>query len=67
MFLNTKNMAVNQYIKDTMSEMKHVSWPTRKQAALYTILVVAISLVVAAYVGVLDTFLLRLLNLFITA
>ncbi len=49
-----------------MSEMKHVSWPTRRQAVLYTILVVAISLVVAAYIGALDTLLLKLLNVFIT-
>jgi preprotein translocase SecE subunit len=60
-------MAINQYFKDTMSEMKHVSWPTRKQAMLYTILVIAISIVVAAYVGVLDTFLIKLLNIFINS
>ena len=44
-----------QYLKDTQSELKHVSWPTRRQALLFTILVVVISLVVAAYLGALDT------------
>ena len=58
-------MAVNQYIKDTISEMKHVSWPTRKQAMLFTILVIVISIVMAAYIGVLDAFFTKLLKLFI--
>lgn len=34
--------------------MKHVSWPTRKQATAYTILVILISIAVAVYTGVLD-------------
>ncbi len=58
-------MAVNQYIKDTMTEMKHVSWPTRRQAALFTLLVVVISVAMAAYIGVLDAFFTKLLKLFI--
>ena len=44
-----------QYIKDTRGEMKHVSWPTSQQTIAFTILVIAISLVTAAYLGVLDT------------
>ena len=48
-------MSIKQYINDTMSEMKHVSWPTRKQTVVYTTLVIAVSLVVAIYVSGLDT------------
>lgn len=65
MFLNRKNMAIKQYFKDTASEMRHVSWPTRKQAVLYTTLVIVISLVVASYLGALDALFAKLLNLFI--
>lgn len=43
-----------QYIKDTQSELKHVSWPTRPQAIGFTLLVILISLFVAAYLGMLD-------------
>ena len=43
-----------QYFKDTMAELKHVSWPTKKQTIIYTSLVVAISFFVAAYLGVFD-------------
>jgi len=32
-----------EYIKSTRAEMKHVSWPTRKQAIIFTIIVIAIS------------------------
>jgi preprotein translocase subunit SecE len=42
------------YIRETKGELKHVSWPTRKQAVTYTILVVIISIVTAAYLGVFD-------------
>ncbi len=43
-----------QYFKDVRSEMKHVSWPTKRQAAVYTVVVIAISLVTAIYLGLWD-------------
>jgi preprotein translocase subunit SecE len=42
------------YFKATMRELKQVSWPTRKQSIIYTILVIAISAIVALYVGAFD-------------
>jgi len=46
---------VIEYIKETKSEMSHVSWPTRKQALGYTIAVAAISIAIALYLGVFDS------------
>ncbi|GMU74432.1 MAG: hypothetical protein AMXMBFR44_6290 [Candidatus Campbellbacteria bacterium] len=43
-----------QYLKDTQTELKHVSWPTRRQAAIFTVIVVVISIATAAYLGALD-------------
>lgn len=43
-----------QYFKDVRGELKHVSWPTRQQTILYTIVVVAVSLAAAAYLGAWD-------------
>lgn len=43
-----------QYVKDSRGELKHVSWPTQKQTVNFTILVIVISLLVAAFVGVFD-------------
>ena len=45
---------VATYLKETRAELKHVSWPTRKQAMWFTGLVVVISLVIAAYLGLFD-------------
>jgi len=42
------------YLKAVRGELKHVSWPTYKQTAVYTAVVIAISLAVAVYLGVLD-------------
>ena len=42
------------YIKDTIAELRHVSWPTHKQATVYTVLVIAVSALVAVFVGVFD-------------
>ena len=42
------------YIKDTRAEMKHVSWPTRKQALAYSFLVIVFSLFVAFLLGIFD-------------
>jgi preprotein translocase SecE subunit len=45
---------IGQYLKDTQMELRHVAWPTRTQTVVYTILVAAISILVAAYLGVFD-------------
>lgn len=45
---------ITQYFKETRSELNHVAWPTQRQTIVFTILVAAISLAIAAYVGVLD-------------
>lgn len=48
-------MAIKQYIKETMAEMKHVTWPTRQQTVIYSILVIVVSIAVSAYLGLLDS------------
>ncbi len=42
------------YLKETRTELKHVSWLSRRQTLIYTLIVVAISLGVAIYSGALD-------------
>ncbi len=53
------------YVKDTIAEMKHVSWPTNKQSIVYTALVIGLSAVIAIYVGLFDFVFARGLDLFI--
>jgi len=45
---------LTQYIKDSIAEMKKVSWPTKKQTYHYTVLVIGISIGTAAFLGALD-------------
>lgn len=47
-------MGLINYIKETKGEMKHVSWPTRKQAITFTIIVIGISALVAILLGIFD-------------
>ncbi len=47
-------MGLVDYLKDTRSEMKHVSWPTKQQAVAFTLVVILISVGVAAFLGFFD-------------
>lgn len=42
------------YLKASFAEMRKVTWPTRKETYNYTVLVVAISLATAVFLGGLD-------------
>ena len=42
------------YFKETKAEMSHVTWPTTKQAVIYTILVIAVTILVAVLLGFFD-------------
>ncbi len=45
---------ITNYFKEVKAEMVHVSWPSRKQTTLFTLVVVILSLAVAIYLGLLD-------------
>jgi preprotein translocase subunit SecE len=42
------------YIKEVIEEARHVTWPTRKQTIFFTIAVLAVSFIIAYYLGLLD-------------
>ncbi|MFA6094803.1 MAG: preprotein translocase subunit SecE [Candidatus Paceibacterota bacterium] len=50
------------YIKDTRAELKHVSWPTRKQAVAFTAAIIVLSLVVALFLALFDNIFTRILD-----
>lgn len=56
-------MKILNYLKETKDELKHVNWPSRRAAVNFTILVIAISIVVAYYLGAFDFVFTRLLKL----
>lgn len=47
-------MSVFSYFKETQAELRHVAWPTRAQTVVYTVLVAAVSIFVALYLGLFD-------------
>ncbi len=53
------------YLRDTKAELRHVSWPTKKQTINYTIIVVAISIATGIFLGILDFGLAQVLKRFI--
>jgi len=52
-------MKISEYIKETKGEMKHVTWPSKKQAINYSALVVGVSVVTALVLAIID----RIFNL----
>lgn len=53
------------YFKEVKSELKKVSWPSRKETVNYTIAVILLSLAFALFLGGVDFILTYLLNKFI--
>lgn len=53
-FITKPPMRITDYVRDTKGELKHVSWPTRRQALAYTGITIALSLILAVFLGVLD-------------
>lgn len=56
---------LGNYLRDTKAELKHVSWPTQRQAFVYTLLVILISGLTAVFVGAFDRVFTNLLDLLV--
>ena len=53
------------FLKEVRIELKRVTWPTRQQTIKYTLIVIGLSLAVAAFLGGLDFLFSWLLNRFV--
>ena len=58
-------MKITEYIKETQAEMKHVSWPTRKQAISYALMVIGVSVATAFFLAFFDFIFSKLLTLLV--
>lgn len=58
-------MNLTEYIKETRSEMSHVSWPTRKQAISYALAVIVVSVATSLFLAFFDYIFAQLLTLFV--
>ena len=45
---------ITRYFRETMAELRKVSWPTRKEAMSLTIVVLIVITVMSTFLGVLD-------------
>jgi len=57
--------SIIEYFKASKTELNQVNWPNRKETIKYTILIIAISLAVSAFLGSLDYLFQNLINKFI--
>jgi len=55
-------MNLVNYLKETKEELKHVSWPTKKQVIIFTVMVIIISVFVAYFLGIFDALFVRILG-----
>ena len=55
-------MSIISYIKEVKAETKNIKWPTKKQVINYTIVVIVLSILLAAYVGALDALFAKILS-----
>jgi len=56
---------LGHFLKEVKIEMAKVVWPTSRQLVVYTIIVILMSVVLAAFLGALDLGFQTLLNKFI--
>lgn len=54
-----------EFLKEVRSELKRVTWLSKKETIKYTLIVIGISLVVAAFLGGLDFLFVWLLERFV--
>lgn len=57
-------MAGSMIARDVIDELKKVTWPTREETIKLTMIVIVISLLIGAYIGIIDVLLTKLLEMF---
>jgi preprotein translocase subunit SecE len=58
---------LRRYLNESWSELRKVAWPTRETVVRLTLLVIAVSIVVGIYIGVLDVVFNRTIEQFLNA
>jgi preprotein translocase subunit SecE len=54
-----------RYLKETRAELRKVSWPTRQQAINLTLIVLAVTVAMAIFLGAVDLLFASLLRLLV--
>ncbi len=62
---NKPDNAVVRYFKETRAEIRKVTWPTREEATNLTLIVLGVTVVMAAFLGAVDYVFAALIRLII--
>ncbi|MBI5613586.1 preprotein translocase subunit SecE [Candidatus Gottesmanbacteria bacterium] len=49
-----------QFVREVTAELKKVTWPTREETVKLTIVVIAVSIIVGIFIGIVDASFLKL-------
>jgi len=52
-----------QFLNEVIAELKKVTWPSRRETMKLTVVVIAISVIVGAFIGGLDSLFLKITTL----
>ncbi len=52
-----------QFVKEVIAELKKVTWPTRAEVVKLTAVVIVLSLLVGAFIGILDITFLKITSI----
>ena len=55
-------LKIQEFFKEVSVELKKVSWPTRQQTMNATVVVIAVSFIVAFFLGIVDIVLARVVG-----
>lgn len=55
--MQTKPNLGNNFAHDVVEELKKVTWPTKNNTIRLTLIVIAISLIIGVYIGIIDVLL----------
>ena len=58
--------AIVRYLKETRAELRKVSWPTREQATNLTLIVLAVTIAMAIFLGAVDFLFATLIRLLLS-
>jgi preprotein translocase subunit SecE len=59
--------SVTKYFRDSIEELRHVRWPTRQQAIRLSIIVIAFTVLCAAFFGFIDFALSNIIKFILSA
>ena len=65
--ITKKQSGIRRFYRETMGELRKVTWPTREEAINLTVIVIAVTFGMSAFLGIVDFLFTRLFALILGA